>query len=555
MKRWILLVLALCLMLVLTGCKCKHEETTVVGAVDATCTEAGYTGDVTCVKCNEIVTPGTEVAPNGHVEGEPQGARESNCVVMGYTGDVYCTVCDELVTAGEDIPKAEHTPGERNPVREATCYEEGFTGNVACSICYERIEDGETVEMLPHPLGELENVVEVTCLQDGYTGDAACTACSYVEKGEVLPKLDHAYENGVCTMCGWREPGLYIDGVKQFTWEQMIENSYVEIKTKNETNTLASVAPSLYGELIVGENIHVLGNGSFVGTGLSLVWLPSSCTAWRSGAFHDSAALEEVRFFGEGTEIGSEMFKNCTALKTVIMPDSVVAIRHESFRGCTALESIDLPDSLVKIENNMFRGCTALKEVLIPESVIAIADWVFEGCASLETVIIPDSVESIGLVTFQNSGVRELVMPAGLTELDGQYEHPELVKVDLSKCTLMTNLDKRLFSDSPALEEIILPASVQSMSVNSLQGCSSLKRLALPDAFKEFKNYGISSAMETMTSVTEVVWPVSLTDGTALTYLPNLTSILYRGSELQWSLTASKDMFPNAVITYNYTGE
>ena len=40
-----LLIFILAGALLLTGCACKHPETELKGAVDATCTQEGYTGD------------------------------------------------------------------------------------------------------------------------------------------------------------------------------------------------------------------------------------------------------------------------------------------------------------------------------------------------------------------------------------------------------------------------------------------------------------------------------------------------------------------------------
>jgi hypothetical protein len=51
--------------------ECEHLLGDWVGAVAATCTEAGYTGDVVCGDCGEIVEAGTAIAALGHdyVEG------------------------------------------------------------------------------------------------------------------------------------------------------------------------------------------------------------------------------------------------------------------------------------------------------------------------------------------------------------------------------------------------------------------------------------------------------------------------------------------------------
>ncbi len=76
---------------------------TVVGAKDATCTEAGYTGDTVCKWCGEEIAKGEEIAPAGH-KSEIQNAKEATATEDGYTGDEVCTVCGEVLKKGEVIP-------------------------------------------------------------------------------------------------------------------------------------------------------------------------------------------------------------------------------------------------------------------------------------------------------------------------------------------------------------------------------------------------------------------------------------------------------------------
>ena len=50
--------------------ECQHTNTEVVGAKEATCTEAGYTGNTVCADCGVVVTQGTTIAAKGHTFGE-----------------------------------------------------------------------------------------------------------------------------------------------------------------------------------------------------------------------------------------------------------------------------------------------------------------------------------------------------------------------------------------------------------------------------------------------------------------------------------------------------
>lgn len=59
--------------------ECTHKKTEVRGAVEATCTEEGYSGDVYCVECNTLVEQGKTVAVVPHVD-------------KNY--NAHCDVCD-----------------------------------------------------------------------------------------------------------------------------------------------------------------------------------------------------------------------------------------------------------------------------------------------------------------------------------------------------------------------------------------------------------------------------------------------------------------------------
>ena len=58
---------------------CKHAATEVVDAKDATCTEAGYTGDKVCTACGEKVEAGKAIDALGHKAGDPEGAVAPDC--------------------------------------------------------------------------------------------------------------------------------------------------------------------------------------------------------------------------------------------------------------------------------------------------------------------------------------------------------------------------------------------------------------------------------------------------------------------------------------------
>lgn len=81
----------------------EHKHTEVRNQKDATCTQAGYTGDTYCLNCGMLLKQGETIAPLGH-QPELRNAKESTCTEDGYTGDEICAVCGVVLKQGEVIP-------------------------------------------------------------------------------------------------------------------------------------------------------------------------------------------------------------------------------------------------------------------------------------------------------------------------------------------------------------------------------------------------------------------------------------------------------------------
>ncbi len=100
---------------------------------------------------------------NGHTEVE-DAAVEPTCTEPGKTAGKHCSVCNEVLVAQQEVPAKGHTEVEDAAV-EPTCTESGKTAGKHCSVCNEVL----------------------------------------VAQQEV-PAKGHTYENGVCTVCGAKDP-------------------------------------------------------------------------------------------------------------------------------------------------------------------------------------------------------------------------------------------------------------------------------------------------------------------------------------------------------------
>lgn len=85
--------------------------------------------------------------------------------------------------------------------------------------------------------------------------------------------------------------------------------------------------------------------------------------------------------------IATWAFWGCNQITEVVIPDSV---KHMNmvFRECSSLKSVTLPNGLTKIGGSLFSTCTALESVTIPSSVNTIEDSAFNGCHSLTTITL-----------------------------------------------------------------------------------------------------------------------------------------------------------------------
>lgn len=72
------------------------------------------------------------------------------------------------------------------------------------------------------------------------------------------------------------------------------------------------------------------------------------------------------------TKIGGEAFRGCTDLKSITMPNTIIAIRQGAFMGCSGLASVTIPNSVIYLETCAFEGCSGLRSVIIPNSVVHI---------------------------------------------------------------------------------------------------------------------------------------------------------------------------------------
>jgi len=241
---------------------------------------------------------------------------------------------------------------------------------------------------------------------------------------------------------------------------------------------------------------------------ITSVKLPDSLEFISTSAFEGCTELKLV--WTEGTNltwIDEAVFRDCTALQQVILPDSVTTMGTDVFSGCSALPEIHIPSGLADIPERAFYNCTSLKGIVLPDSVTWIEEAAFYGCTSLSSINL-DNVGILGKMAFYNcTALKEIDMNAPwYSEYNGYIfgNCSSLTKVNLYEG--ITHIPDYLFQGCTGLRNLVLPDTVKTLGRYCYAECTGLKSVVIPEAVTEIPEYAFSGC----TSLTDVQLPEDL---------------------------------------------
>jgi hypothetical protein len=110
---------------------------------------------------------------------------------------------------------------------------------------------------------------------------------------------------------------------------------------------------------------------------------------------------------------------NCQyCLKSIQLPDTVIAIGHSAFIGKRNLRCINYPKSLIRIGNAAFSECSNLEVVVFPKSIKYIGTHAFSK-TNISVLVIPDNVQKIGSFAFSGCSKLESIEFKGIPKTIG----------------------------------------------------------------------------------------------------------------------------------------
>ena len=182
-------------------------------------------------------------------------------------------------------------------------------------------------------------------------------------------------------------------------------------------------------------------------------------------------------------EIAAGLFAGYTALTSITIPESVVAIGDYAFSGCTALTNITIPESVVAIGDYAFDGCTALTNITIPESLKAIGDYAFRGCTDLKGVVIPAEVEIIGHYAFSGcSALKNVTISEGVVIIGDYAFYGCTALINVTIPGSVVKIGAHSFNVCNALRNVTIQKGVQTIGTHAFYTCANLTSIAIPDS-------------------------------------------------------------------------
>ena len=148
-------------------------------------------------------------------------------------------------------------------------------------------------------------------------------------------------------------------------------------------------------------------------TAIKEVVLPNSLEEIEYQAFEGNLKLDKIRLGSNLIKIGSSAFANCGLLE-VYIPNSVTEIGEWAFSRCRNLRKVVLSTRIQEIKSHTFIWCYNLRDISIPKNVKSIGEAAFGWCEQLQEIILPDGIERIEKDAFYryDNPIRKVSIPA-----------------------------------------------------------------------------------------------------------------------------------------------
>lgn len=367
----------------MTDAACAHRFGEWKVTVAATCTKDGVSRRI-CSICGAVEEK--SVPATGHKFSAWTVTKAATCTESGISTR-KCSVCGTEETM--IVPSLGHSM-TATAGKAATCTEAGNSAYWTCSRCHKFFSDaaGKTeiakdswvIAALGHDEAT-RAAVAATCYASGHEADTYCKRCGIViTAGATIPATGkHTYVNGVCTVCGVKNPMANVKG-------DDIKVDSKDNKTAAGDGLVIKADDTITGEVLADIKAAV-SDGAITVTVTDTLQLTNEQKAADGGK---SALTEAAKTAGD--EVKKELNK---------LAEKLDALRGDKSRKNAQLEKVvDVTVALVKTEGNEIKTVAQLIE--LPHSVtvtIPITDELYAALQGKRVCVVRSHTDSSGNVT------------------------------------------------------------------------------------------------------------------------------------------------------------
>lgn len=367
----------------MTDAACAHRFGEWKVTVAATCTKDGVSRRI-CSICG--VVEEKPVPATGHKFSAWTVTKAATCTESGISTR-KCSVCGTEETM--IVPSLGHSM-TATAGKAATCTEAGNSAYWTCSRCHKYFSDaaGKTeiakdswvIAALGHDEAT-RAAVAATCYASGHEADTYCKRCGIViTAGATIPATGkHTYVNGVCTVCGVKNPMANVKG------------DDIKVDSKDNTIVTGGGLTIKTDKPVTDEKLAdikaAVSDGAITVTVTDTLQLTNEQKAADGGK---SALTEAAKTAGD--EVKKELNK---------LAEKLDALRGDKSRKNAQLEKVvDVTVALVKTEGNEIKTVAQLIE--LPHSVtvtIPITDELYAALQGKHVCVVRSHTDSSGNVT------------------------------------------------------------------------------------------------------------------------------------------------------------
>lgn len=223
------------------------------------------------------------------------------------------------------------------------------------------------------------------------------------------------------------------------------------------------------------KSLKYIGVKAFAYNSIESIKIPKTLESW-DGAMAYCRTLKNVEFEDGWTSIAAQAFNNCKSLESITLPDSIKRIEREAFKYCLELREVIVSENsniefvgarafaYTKITNADFAQMAELGNGAFCKTMVTsfaftknqkiIPGYLFTDCKNLSEISFEDGVITIGPGAFENTAVKNVVMPDSIVDFGGST-----------------------FEDCKELETVVIPKNTEYIREWAFSRCEKLYKV------------------------------------------------------------------------------